>query len=227
MKKLEGYRAKRRASRTPEPFGGATETGGRLLCVQQHAARNLHWDLRLELGGTLVSWAVPKGPSPNPSDKRLAMKVEDHPLEYGDFEGVIPAGEYGAGPVILWDRGTWTPVGDPVAGLAVGKLLFDLEGYKLRGRWTLVKTRQAENSWLLIKERDKWVDERGGEAYPDESIHSGLTVEELRDPTAVRRALARRLEAAGAIRRALDVRGISPMLASSGNPSMRTKRLAS
>jgi bifunctional non-homologous end joining protein LigD len=215
--RLEAYRAKRTAGRTPEPMGGAVDTGGRLLCVQQHAARNLHWDLRLELGGTLVSWAVPKGPSPNPADKRLAMKVEDHPLEYGDFEGVIPAGQYGAGPVILWDRGTWTPVEDPVAGLAKGKLLFDLHGYKLRGRWTLVKTRQAENSWLLIKERDEWVDTGGTPSYPDDSIYSGLTVEERRNPDPVRRALARRLEKAGAKRRAVDVRKLSPMLAVSAD----------
>ena len=213
MNQLEKYRAKRRASKTPEPFGGAADGGGWLLCVQQHAARNLHWDLRLELGGTLVSWAVPKGPSPNPADKRLAMKVEDHPLEYGDFEGVIPAGQYGAGPVILWDRGTWTPVEDPVAGMAKGKLLFDLHGYKLRGRWTLVKTRQAENSWLLIKERDEWVDTGGTAVYPDDSIYSGLTVEERQNPEPVRRALAKRLEKAGAERRALDPRKLSPMLA--------------
>ena len=215
--RLKAYHAKRAAGRTPEPMGGTTDTGGRLLCVQQHAARNLHWDLRLELGGTLVSWAVPKGPSPNPADKRLAMKVEDHPLEYGDFEGVIPAGQYGAGPVILWDRGTWTPVEDPVAGLAKGKLLFDLQGYKLRGRWTLVKTRQAENSWLLIKERDEWVDTGGTPSYPDDSIYSGLTVEERRNPEPVRRALARRLEKAGAKRRAMDVRKLSPMLAVSAD----------
>ena len=213
MNRLERYRAKRAAGKTPEPMGGAVETGGRLLCVQQHAARNLHWDLRLEMGGTLVSWAVPKGPSPNPADKRLAMKVEDHPLEYGDFEGVIPAGQYGAGPVILWDKGTWTPLEDPEAGLTKGKLLFDLHGYKLRGRWTLVKTRQAENSWLFIKEKDEHVDPRGTNAYPHDSIYSGLTVEERRDPAPVRAAGAERLAAAGAVRRAVDVGELSPMLA--------------
>jgi bifunctional non-homologous end joining protein LigD len=215
--RLKAYRAKRAAGKTPEPMGGAVETGGRLLCVQQHAARNLHWDLRLEMGGTLVSWAVPKGPSPNPADKRLAMKVEDHPLEYGDFEGVIPAGQYGAGPVILWDKGTWTPLEDPAEGLVKGKLLFDLHGYKLRGRWTLVKTKQAANSWLLIKERDEHVDTRGTDAYPHDSIYSGLTVEERRDPAPKRAAVAERLAAASAERRALDLRKVSPMLAVSAD----------
>ena len=215
--RLKAYRAKRAAGKTPEPMGGGVETGGRLLCVQQHAARNLHWDLRLEMGGTLVSWAVPKGPSPDPADKRLAMKVEDHPIEYGDFEGVIPAGQYGAGPVILWDKGTWTPLEDPVEGLVKGKLLFDLHGYKLRGRWTLVKTKQAANSWLFIKERDEHVDPRGTDAYPHDSIYSGLTVEERRDPSAVRARVAERLAAAGAARRAVDVGKLSPMLAVSAD----------
>jgi bifunctional non-homologous end joining protein LigD len=215
--RLKTYRAKRAPGKTPEPMGGAVETGGRLLCVQQHAARNLHWDLRLEMGGTLVSWAVPKGPSPNPADKRLAMKVEDHPLEYGDFEGVIPDGQYGAGPVILWDKGTWTPLEDPVEGLVKGKLLFDLHGYKLRGRWTLVKTKQAANSWLFIKERDEHVDPRGTDAYPHDSIYSGLSVEERRDPSAVRAAIAERLADAGGARRAVDVARLSPMLAVSAD----------
>jgi bifunctional non-homologous end joining protein LigD len=213
MERLERYRAKRKASKTPEPFGGAVAGGGCRFVVQQHAARSLHWDLRLEMGGTLVSWAVPKGPSPNPADKRLAMKVEDHPLEYADFEGVIPAGQYGAGPVIVWDQGVWLPKADPEEGLVKGKLLFELRGYKLRGTWTLVKTRQSENSWLFIKERDEWVDEGGTGSLPDDSIYSGLTVEEQRDPEPVREAVARRLEKAGAKRRAVDPRKLSPMLA--------------
>jgi bifunctional non-homologous end joining protein LigD len=222
MSRLEKYRAKRTASKTPEPFGGAATGGGNRFVVQQHAARNLHWDFRLELGGTLVSWAVPKGPSPNPADKRLAMKVEDHPLEYADFEGVIPAGQYGAGPVIVWDQGVWIAKADPEEGLAKGKLLFELRGYKLRGTWTLVKTRQAANSWLLIKERDEQVDERGTDGYPHDSIYSGLTVEERRDPEPVREAIAERLEAAGAKRRAVDPRKLSPMLAvSTGEPFSR------
>ncbi|HEY7471418.1 MAG TPA: DNA ligase D [Gemmatimonadota bacterium] len=213
MNRLEKYRAKRRAGKTPEPFGGAVAAGGNRFVVQQHAARNLHWDFRLELGGTLVSWAVPKGPSPDPADKRLAMKVEDHPLEYIDFEGVIPAGQYGAGPVIVWDRGVWIPRADPEEGLVKGKLLFELRGYKLRGTWTLVKTRQAENSWLLIKERDEHVDTRGTDGYPHDSIYSGLTVQERRDPGAVREAIAGALEEAGAKRRAVDPGKLSPMLA--------------
>ncbi|MGI9628754.1 MAG: DNA ligase D [Longimicrobiales bacterium] len=179
--RLSDYRAKRSASATREPFGGASESGGRLFVVQKHHASSLHWDLRLEMNGVLVSWAVPKGPSPNQQDKRLAVHVEDHPLEYADFEGVIPADNYGAGPSIVWDRGIWHAVEDPDEGMVKGKLLFDLKGYKLRGRWTLVRTKGgADNHWLLIKERDAYEDEEGGtEGYPDDSIFSGLTVDQL------------------------------------------------
>ncbi len=183
--RLARYREKRSASGTSEPFGGGEPGGGagagRLFVVQKHRASSLHWDLRLEMDGVLVSWAVPRGPSPNQADKRLAVHVEDHPLEYADFEGVIPEGNYGAGPSIVWDRGLWVPVEDPREGMEKGKLLFDLKGYKLRGRWTLVKTKGgADNHWLLIKERDALMDPEGGtEDYPDDSILSGLTVEEL------------------------------------------------
>src|SRR6266436_6239639 len=121
---LEAYRKKRDPDRTPEPFGGRPPAGGRLFVVHKHAARRLHFDLRLEMDGVLRSWAVPKGPSANPADKRLAVLVEDHPLEYGDFEGKIPEGNYGAGAVIVWDRGRWRPIGDPAEGLKKGKLLF-------------------------------------------------------------------------------------------------------
>ncbi|MEQ9400180.1 MAG: DNA polymerase ligase N-terminal domain-containing protein [Longimicrobiales bacterium] len=178
--RLRTYREKRRASRTPEPFGGDVPVGGSIFVVQKHDARALHWDLRLELDGVLLSWAVPKGPSPNQDDKRLAMQTEDHPLEYAEFEGVIPEGEYGAGPMIVWDRGVWVPLEDPHQGLEKGKLLFELRGHKLLGRWTLVKTRQSENSWLLIKERDGYMDpSKSTEDYPDDSIYSGLTVSEF------------------------------------------------
>src|SRR5687768_17920822 len=128
---LAPYRAKRLLERTPEPAGSLAkppEQGGGLFVVHKHAARRLHFDLRLEMEGVLRSWAVPKGPSYDTADKRLAVLVEDHPLEYGDFEGLIPEGNYGAGAVIVWDRGRWEPVEDPIEGLEKGKLLFDLHG---------------------------------------------------------------------------------------------------
>ena len=179
---LSAYRAKRSLDRTPEPGAkvapAATTLQGGLFVVHKHAARNLHFDLRLEMDGVLKSWAVPKGPSANPKDKRLAVKVEDHPIEYGDFEGIIPEGNYGAGGVIVWDRGAWVPLEDPHQGMVKGKLLFDLKGYKLRGKWTLVKLKKGDKEWLLIKERDGYVATNGG--FPEESVLSGLTVEALR-----------------------------------------------
>jgi bifunctional non-homologous end joining protein LigD len=175
---LSAYRAKRSLGVTPEPAGAVGGRDGRLFVVHKHAASHLHWDLRLQMEGVLRSWAVPKGPSVNPDDKRLAVHVEDHPLEYADFEGLIPEGNYGAGAVIVWDRGEWVALEDPIAGLAKGKLLFDLRGYKLRGRWTLVKIKKAEREWLLIKERDAHVRDPGSE-FPEHSVLSGLTVEEL------------------------------------------------
>ena len=196
---LTPYRAKRALDRTPEPAGSvdrAAEAGtGGLFVVHKHAARHLHYDLRLEMDGVLRSWAVPKGPSYHTADKRLAVHVEDHPLEYGDFEGLIPEGNYGAGAVIVWDRGRWLPVGDPAAGLAKGKLLFELRGLKLRGMWTLVKLKKGEKEWLFIKERDAHASADGPEP-PQESVLSGLTVEDLkagRTPAdAVRDELIRR-----------------------------------
>ena len=156
------YRAKRSADTTPEPFGGrCRRSPGRLFVVHKHAARHLHFDLRLEMDGVLRSWAVPRGPSYDMDDKRLAVKVEDHPLEYGDFEGIIPAGNYGAGGVIVWDRGEWVPLEDWREGLEKGKLLFELRGYKLHGKWTLVKIKKSEKDWLLIKERDAYVEVPG------------------------------------------------------------------
>src|SRR5712671_2604533 len=160
---LEEYRKKRDFKKSPEPEGkvGKKKTRELFFCVQKHLASHLHYDLRLELNGVLLSWAIPKGPSLDPKTKRLAMHVEDHPLAYGDFEGVIPEG-YGAGIVMLWDRGTWTPeVDDVEAALKKGDLKFTLDGYKLKGSWVLVRTKGkwaggGDRSWLLIKHRDDW-----------------------------------------------------------------------
>jgi bifunctional non-homologous end joining protein LigD len=180
---LAEYRAKRTLERTPEPAGALTNesglAGGGLFVVHKHAARRLHFDLRLEMDGVLRSWAVPKGPSYDTADKRLAVLVEDHPLEYGDFEGLIPEGNYGAGAVIVWDRGRWVPLEDPVEGLAKGKLLFELHGLKLHGRWTLVKLKKSEKEWLFIKERDAYASS-AGPMPAEESVLSGLTVEDLK-----------------------------------------------
>jgi len=192
---LSSYRAKRSPDRTPEPFGPISPVPGNLFVVHKHAARNLHFDLRLEMDGVLRSWAVPKGPSYDQGEKRLAVKVEDHPLEYGDFEGVIPAGNYGAGGVIVWDRGEWVPLEPWREGLEKGKLLFELKGYKLHGKWTLVKIKKSERDWLLIKERDAWMAPVGkADEFAEESVLSGLTVEEIKSgetPVAqIRKALA-------------------------------------
>jgi bifunctional non-homologous end joining protein LigD len=157
---LQKYWTKRNFGITSEPKGVVTQPGKALsFVIQKHAARRLHYDFRLELGGTLKSWAVPKGPSLDPADKRMAVHVEDHPLAYATFEGVIPPGQYGAGTVIVWDRGVWIPTGDPCDGYRRGKLKFELQGEKLRGRWTLVRMRgrgnERQEPWLLIKERDE------------------------------------------------------------------------
>jgi bifunctional non-homologous end joining protein LigD len=215
--KLETYRAKRRADRTPEPFGPVGLAGQRFV-VQQHAARRTHYDFRLEFEGVLKSWAVPKGPSPNPADKRLAVQTEDHPVDYVNFEGLIPPDNYGAGAVIVWDRGQWIALNDIAAGFGKGKLLFELRGHKLRGKWTLVKTKRGKNEWLLIKERDPYVDERGTEGYPADSVLSGRTVEQVAtgDPRAA--AVAARLRKLKAPRRDVDGRGLKPMLATPGKP---------
>ncbi|WP_419948436.1 non-homologous end-joining DNA ligase [Candidatus Palauibacter sp.] len=179
--RLEEYREKRASERTPEPFGGAPGTGVGVFVVQLHAATRRHYDLRLEIGGVLVSWAVPKGISADPADRKLAVHVEDHPVEYIEFEGVIPAGEYGGGEMIVWDIGRCIMLEDPEEGLEKGKLLFELRGHKLKGVWTLVRLEKGETGkeWLLIRER------RGGHpiledgSLPESSILSGLTVEQM------------------------------------------------
>jgi bifunctional non-homologous end joining protein LigD len=213
---LAEYRAKRAPERTPEPFGpapgrSAATSGALLFVVQEHAARRLHYDFRLELGAVLKSWAVPKGPSLDPAEKRFAVAVEDHPLEYANFEGVIPEGNYGAGRVIVWDRGTWIPLEDPDTGLAKGKLIFELKGYKLRGVWTLVRTRRSSKDWLLIKKADAWAS--ATEAPAEGSVLSGLTLEELRAGGTRRTELVARLERLGAPKRPLRSREAGLMLA--------------
>ncbi len=142
-KALAEYRAKRDFTRTAEPAGKRKASGekGLQYVIQKHDAKRLHYDFRLEWDGVLKSWAVPKGPSLDPARKSLAVQVEDHPLEYGGFEGTIPKGEYGGGTVLLWDRGTWEPLNDPASGLQKGNLHFRLSGEKLRGEWTLVRMR--------------------------------------------------------------------------------------
>jgi bifunctional non-homologous end joining protein LigD len=159
---LATYNEKRNFKKTTEPEGKEAKSGHKLLyVVQKHRATALHYDFRLEHNGVLLSWAVPKGPSLDPSVKRLAMQVEDHPVDYGGFEGVIPEGEYGGGTVMLWDRGEWRPEnGDPDAAMAKGDFKFTLMGEKLKGSWVLVKTRgfgsKTHTSWLLIKHRDQY-----------------------------------------------------------------------
>ena len=213
---LAAYRAKRSTDRTPEPFGGEavpSQLGG-LFVVHKHAARQTHFDFRFEMDGVLKSWAVPRGASYDHAEKRLAVRVEDHPLEYGDFEGMIPEGNYGAGAVVVWDRGEWVPLEDPKAGLEKGKLLFELKGYKLHGRWTLVKIKKSESGkdWLLIKERDAWM-KQPGDDFPQESVLSGLTVEDWkagRTPADVLRAELQRLDLP---RVALEAGSVEVMLA--------------
>jgi len=181
---LDEYQRKRNFTTSPEPSGAATSTRrrrpkGLRFCVQKHLASHLHYDFRLEHDGVLLSWAVPKGPSLDPMVKRLAMHVEDHPIEYGAFEGVIPEG-YGAGIVMLWDTGTWTPnVADVGAALAKGDLKLTLDGYKLKGSWALVRTRgyggaRADGrSWLLIKHRDEWAGDLDITTFAPLSVKSG------------------------------------------------------
>ncbi|HEY3317601.1 MAG TPA: DNA ligase D [Coriobacteriia bacterium] len=184
---LETYRKKRDFSKTTEPAGAPHPSGGLLYVIQKHAASRLHYDFRLELGGVLLSWAIPKGPSLDPRDKHLAVRVEDHPVEYGGFEGTIPKDEYGGGTVELWDRGTWEPEGDADAGLAKGDLKFTLHGEKLRGSWVLARMKrrseeEGKEDWLLIKHRDEFAVDGDGAAILDrrpESVASGRTIGEI------------------------------------------------
>ena len=186
-KGLETYREMRDFGKTPEPAGKtrARRDGPLLFVVQKHDATRLHYDFRLEWDGVLKSWAVPKGPSMNPKDRRLAVRTEDHPLEYGEFEGVIPEGEYGGGPVVVWDRGAWVPLEDPAKGFRKGRLAFRLEGVKLKGEWRLVRSGGKDDDseqWLLIKKTDPLSassdDPPVVESRP-ESVLTGRTVDEV------------------------------------------------
>jgi bifunctional non-homologous end joining protein LigD len=209
---LSTYRAKRSADSSPEPLGTVSTVPGRLFVVHKHDARQLHFDLRIEMDGVLRSWAVPKGPSYDMADKRLAVKVEDHPLEYGDFEGIIPHGNYGAGGIIVWDRGEWIALEPWREGLEKGKLLFELRGYKLHGKWTLVKIKKSERDWLLIKERDAWV-KQPGDQFPEESVLSGLTVEDVKAGRTPADKLRAALEQTDAPRNRVDPKSVKAMLA--------------
>ena len=223
MPDLKRYRRKRDPETTPEPFGDARPrritppTGAHAFVVQQHAARSMHWDLRLEIGGVLVSWAVPRGPSLDPAEKRLAVQTEDHPLEYADFEGVIPPGNYGAGAMIVWDRGIYHIVDGqtPAQGLESGKLDLDFSGHKMRGRFALVRTRGEEGrSWLLLRKGEPPEDPEELIVAQPRSVFSGLTVEELRDSVSRDDEVEKMLAELDAPDAALDARELRPMLAS-------------
>jgi DNA ligase D-like protein (predicted 3'-phosphoesterase) len=186
---LKEYQRKRDFNRTPEPRGGVPrKSRGNSYFIQRHAARRIHYDLRLELDGVLVSWAIPKGPSLDPKERRLAVHVEDHPIEYGDFEGNIPRGEYGGGTVLLWDRGTWEPEGDPHEGIRRGDLQFKLHGEKLHGSWVLVRMgkraagEDEKENWMLIKHSDESampMDKLDILRERPESVSTGLSMEQI------------------------------------------------
>ena len=186
MAKLAAYRAKRDFTKTSEPEGKAPRRKGSSFVVQKHDASRLHYDFRLELDGVLKSWAVSKGPSLVKGEKRLAVHVEDHPLDYGDFEGSIPEGQYGGGTVLLWDRGTWEPEGDPHDGFEKGRLSFRLDGEKLQGTWHLVRMakrpRERQESWLLIKAEDGYARMEDDPDILEEaplSVKTGRSLEEI------------------------------------------------
>jgi bifunctional non-homologous end joining protein LigD len=182
---LATYKAKRDFSKTPEPGPKRGRAKGNSFVIQKHAARRTHFDFRLEHDGVLKSWAVTKGPSLDPAQKRLAVMTEDHPLEYGGFEGVIPKGEYGGGPVMIWDEGTWEPLDDPDEGLAKGDFKFRLHGHRLNGDYVLVRMKprkedRGRQNWLLIKKRDTYAED-GGEPTQTEmtSVKTGRTMDQI------------------------------------------------
>ena len=202
--KLTGYRAKRDFAKTTEPIGSPDPGDGNRFVVHKHAASSDHYDLRLELNGVLKSWAVPKGPSLNPADKRFAAQTEDHPLDYIDFEGVIPEGEYGGGPIIVWDTGTWAPMGDPEQGLRTGNFKFRLWGEKLKGGWMLARLKpkpgEDDTNWLLFKEHDPSADTTTDVlATRPESVKTGRRIEDLVAPKLTRATKLRPAGLKGAV----------------------------
>jgi bifunctional non-homologous end joining protein LigD len=182
---LAEYKARRDFAKTPEPGAKRGKATGNSFVIQKHAATRTHFDFRLEKDGVLKSWAVTKGPSLDPAEKRLAVRTEDHPLEYGGFEGVIPKGEYGGGPVMIWDRGTWEPIGDADEGLAKGDLKFRLHGERLNGDYVLVRMKKdrtggKRENWLLIKKRDDYAGEGNEPTLEfDTSVKSGRTMDQI------------------------------------------------
>ncbi|MBD3333034.1 DNA ligase [candidate division GN15 bacterium] len=186
--KLKEYKKKRDFGKTSEPEGGGRSKGGRAFVIQKHDASNLHYDFRLEVDGVLKSWAVPKGPSTNPSDKRMAIETEDHPMGYKDFEGVIPEGEYGAGPVMVWDHGTYKNMKRVDGRLLAmdkaydkGRIEIWLEGEKLKGGYALVRTgKKSDKRWLLIKMKDDEADARRNPVSSQpKSVISGRTLKQI------------------------------------------------
>ncbi|MEX2206398.1 MAG: DNA ligase D [Myxococcota bacterium] len=222
MPDLKRYREKRDPNATPEPFGEETDARAlppgalRAFVIQQHAARSMHWDLRLEIDGVLTSWALPKGPTLDPREKHFAAQTEDHPLEYGDFEGIIPAGNYGAGAMILWDRGSYRSVDgrSPAEGLAAGKLDLLLLGHKLHGRFALVRMKgEGGKSWLWLSKVKSTPEGHEIVVAQPESVVSGLTVTELREQVTRTARVTELARAARAAKRALSAGALDPMLA--------------
>jgi bifunctional non-homologous end joining protein LigD len=223
---LDRYREKRTGGATPEPMASTVSPaprGPKMFVVHQHDATRMHWDLRLEIDGVLCSWAVPKAPSMDPDDKRLAVKVENHPLEYVHFEAVIPEGNYGAGPMIAWDRGLFRPLVDPAQGMQDGEIKFELYGYKLRGAFTLVHTGKGKrgrqsgrgsNDWLLIKKRDEPTEQwlATGQPLSEASVLSGLTIDELFAGAPRHREVIAELPGFGAPKKTIAPGSIEPML---------------
>jgi bifunctional non-homologous end joining protein LigD len=225
MPDLKRYRARRDPQQTPEPFGSDTERrslppeAARVFVVQQHRARQLHWDLRLETDRVLASWAIPKGPSDDPREKRFAARTEDHPLEYAEFEGIIPEGNYGAGAMIVWDHGSYQTVDgrSPSEGLEAGKLDLLLQGHKLRGRFALVRMKGEDGrAWLLLRKGERPEEAAELTERLPASVLSGLSVEELRDGVTRDAAIEAQLRELGAPEWQQRLRELRPMLATAG-----------